>query len=122
MEDNISQRIALLIKELDHTKNSFSNAIGLSNNVTIGRIINENRKPSFEVLQKILLTFNNVNANWLLTGKGEIFLSNTKNSFVSEPALEYSNERHFTNSEIKTLKLLVKIISEASEQPSSIKQ
>lgn len=59
--------------------NSFSKAIGLTNNVTIGRIINEDREPSFQILNKIILTFGSVNANWLLTGKGEIFDSSTDN-------------------------------------------
>lgn len=55
-------------------KNSFSKAIGLSNNVTIGRIINEDREPSFDILTKIIQTYGSINANWLLTGEGEMFL------------------------------------------------
>lgn len=54
--------------------NSFSKAIGLSNNVTIGRIISEEREPGFQVLSKIMETFGSINANWLITGKGEMFL------------------------------------------------
>ena len=56
-------------------KSSFSKKIGISNNVTIHRIINEDRKPSFEVLDKILLTFGSLNANWLMKGDGSMFLS-----------------------------------------------
>lgn len=54
-------------------KNSFSRLIGLSNNVTIGRIINENRHPSQKVLQLILTIFSNINANWLVSGMGEMY-------------------------------------------------
>jgi len=72
MNTDISNRIKLLIDYLNLNKSSFSKAIGLSNNVTIGRIINENRKPSYDVIEKILLTFGNINANWLITGKGSM--------------------------------------------------
>lgn len=70
---SVSERIAQLIKELGYNKNSFSKAIGMGNNVTIGRIINEKRDPSYEVLQKIIQTFGHtINAKWLLTGEGQM--------------------------------------------------
>lgn len=74
MKNLISERIELIIKELGYNNNSFSKAIGLSNNVTIGRIINENREPSYAILERIIQTFGNINANWLLTGNGNTFL------------------------------------------------
>lgn len=74
MKNLISERIELIIKELGYNNNSFSKAIGLSNNVTIGRIINENREPSYAILERIIQTFGNINANWLLTGNGNAFL------------------------------------------------
>jgi plasmid maintenance system antidote protein VapI len=78
MENTISFRFSLIISKLGLTKNSFSKAIGLTNNVTIGRIINENRQPSYEILEKTIQTFGSINANWLLTGEGEMFLENVK--------------------------------------------
>jgi len=69
---SISDRIKLIIKEFGLTKNSFSKAIGLSNNVTIGRIVNEERKPSFEILEKIIQTYGSINARWLISGEGEM--------------------------------------------------
>ena len=86
--ESISQRIEKLIKVLGHNKNSFSKAIGLGNNVTIGRIINENRDPSFEVLQKIMHTFGEqISAKWLLTGEGR--MKAHKKSMLNEPDLVY---------------------------------
>lgn len=40
------ERIKLIIEKEGLNKNSFSAAIGLNNNVTITRIINEHRSPS----------------------------------------------------------------------------
>ena len=86
----IGKRLELLIKELGENKNSFSKKIGLSNNVTIGRIINEDRSPSGDTLTRILQTFGNVNANWLLTGIGSMFMdqstgADNAQSVVNEP-------------------------------------
>lgn len=74
MENTISDRIFLLISKLGYNKRTFSQEIGLSNDVTIGRIVNEQREPSYKILSSIIQTFGNVNANWLMTGKGDMFL------------------------------------------------
>ena len=69
---HIGSRIGQLIEYLGYNKSSFSNAIGLTNNVTIGRIVNGEREPSFEVLQRIIQTFGNISTDWLFKGEGEI--------------------------------------------------
>lgn len=73
MKNTISDRICLLISELGYNKRTFSQAIGLGNDVTIGRIVNEQREPSYKVLNSIVQTFGNIDANWLLTGEGDIY-------------------------------------------------
>lgn len=72
----ISERLQHLISLLGHNPNSFSKALGYSNNnVTIGRIINDtSKKPSVETLEKIFKTFPKVNPTWLLTGDGNPLL------------------------------------------------
>lgn len=74
MENTVSDRVNLLIATLGYNKRTFSMKLGLSNDVTIGRIVNEKREPSYKILTSIIQTFGNINANWLLTGKGEMFL------------------------------------------------
>ena len=51
-------------------KNSFSKAIGMTNNVTITRIINEKRSPSRSTCEKIAKAFPKYNLHWMLTGEG----------------------------------------------------
>lgn len=85
----IGQRIELLINALGLNKNSFSKAIGLSNNVTIGRIVNQDREPSFEIIQKIIQTFGSINARWLITGEGDMF-NNYPSNIINEPVAEYN--------------------------------
>lgn len=48
------ERLELIMKMEGLNKNSFSAAIGLSNNVTITRIINEHRSPSRATCEKIV--------------------------------------------------------------------
>jgi len=66
------ERIIELMKYLNLNKNSFSDEIGMSSNVTIGRIINEKRNPSKTTLEKIVNRFPQINYDWLKTGNGEM--------------------------------------------------
>ena len=71
----ISERIDIIIKYLEMNPTSFSKAIGINNNVTIGRIINDKKSPSFEVLQKIIQQYSSViNTDWLITGQGNMLV------------------------------------------------
>lgn len=66
------ERIQKIMDEEGLNKNSFSKAIGISNNVTITRIINEKRSPSKSTCEKIVAAFPKYSINWLLTGEGEM--------------------------------------------------
>lgn len=84
----VSERIEALIESLDMNQNSFSKALGYTNNnVTIGRIIaDRSKKPSFDTLEKILKTFPQINPAWLLTGSGPMFIEgNNSNAIISNP-------------------------------------
>lgn len=89
MKNSVSYRIRLIMSEFGYNKNSFSKKIGLSNNVTIGRIINEDRSPSYDVLYKIIQTFGNIDAEWLLTGAGKMYKSDKYLQYTSEPQKKY---------------------------------
>lgn len=71
------ERIQKIIDEEGLNKNSFSKAIGISNNVTITRIINEKRSPSKSTCDKIVAAFPKYNLKWLLTGEGEMLNQTT---------------------------------------------
>lgn len=72
------ERIKLIMEQEGYNKNSFSSAIGMGNNVTITRIINEKRKPSRKTLEKISQQFPQYNPTWLLFGTGEVYLPKTE--------------------------------------------
>lgn len=66
------ERVKYIMDNEGLNKNSFSSAIGSSNNVTITRIINEQRKPSRSTCEKIVNAFPKYSLNWLLTGEGDM--------------------------------------------------
>ena len=78
------ERIKLIMEQEGYNKNSFSATIGLNNNVTITRLINEERKPSRMTCEKIAQRFPQYNPNWILTGEGEMYREKEKET-VSTP-------------------------------------
>ena len=68
----INDRIKQLIRVLDKNPNSFAEQIGVKGAVVYNIIRGRRNKPSFDVLNKILVTFMEVNSEWLLRGEGEI--------------------------------------------------
>ena len=74
-------------------KNSFSSAIGSSNNVTITRIINTQRTPSRSTCEKITNAFPKYSLDWLLTGSGEMLNENNvmKENILISPKQQISD-------------------------------
>lgn len=84
------ERIQKIMDEEGLNKNSFSKAIGISNNVTITRIINEKRSPSRSTCEKIVSAFPKYNLTWILTGEGNMLTDITsyeEASPINEPII-----------------------------------
>lgn len=84
------ERIQKIMDEEGLNKNSFSKAIGISNNVTITRIINEKRSPSRSTCEKIVSAFPKYNLTWILTGEGNMLTDITsieEASPIDEPII-----------------------------------
>ena len=77
------ERVELIIEKEGLNKNSCSKAIGISNNVTITRIINEHRTPSRATCEKIVSAFPIYNLEWLLTGEGDMLTDTQSQTFHS---------------------------------------
>lgn len=72
----VQDRILKILEIKGLNKNSFSNAIGIQPQ-TLHHIVSGRRtNPSFEVIQKIVSTYSDINPMWLITGKGSIFIEN----------------------------------------------
>lgn len=94
------ERVKFVMENEGHNKNSFSKAIGMSNNVTITLIINKKRKPHPATLEKIAQKFPKYNPEWLFEGDGEIYNYPyiQENTEKTNPEIENVSERNlFTN-------------------------
>lgn len=90
----INERISLLIKLLDLNNNSFAKTLNVNPTVTFNVISGRNTKPSYDLLEKIAFTFDNINTEWLLKGKGEVFTSGSKTVAPSNPNTKKSVSSH----------------------------
>ena len=68
----MKDKLQLLINsESNLTRSAFAKMLGI-NPATISQIMAGRNKPSYELLQKILLRFPNVNPDWLIVDRGEM--------------------------------------------------
>ena len=57
----------------------FALKIGV-NKATISHILSGRNKPSIDFIYKLLLNYPELDANWLVVGKGNMLINNEKNS------------------------------------------
>lgn len=87
---NINDRISYIINELyKGNKRAFSLSVGVSPAVIENIVGKRKSSPSFEVMNKILSSIDNIDARWLITGDGDMiknkYFYNDKESITSEP-------------------------------------
>ncbi|MGL4780033.1 MAG: helix-turn-helix domain-containing protein [Bacteroidales bacterium] len=83
----MKERIETLIEKESLNLARFADLVGL-NRSALSHILSGRNKPSLDVVTKILQTFPRINSDWLLFGKGEIYLDSvdtgTAQSLFSE--------------------------------------
>ena len=70
----MKDRITLLIKAKNLTAAQFADQIGVQKS-SISHIISGRNNASLDFIQKVLLTYPDVNMDWLMFGKGPLFKS-----------------------------------------------
>ncbi|MGQ9847812.1 MAG: helix-turn-helix transcriptional regulator [Bacteroidales bacterium] len=71
----------LQIENINPSK--FADEIGVQRS-SISHILSGRNNPSLDLIQKILLRFDYINAEWLITGKGEMFKPNREPTLFDE--------------------------------------
>lgn len=116
--------ISLRIKELIELKkmniSSFEKKIGVGNN-SIGTIINRNSNVSGIILSKILITFEDVNIDYLLTGKGEILKQTPSKEYATNETVMKVEEPGPQNEVVLAQKKTIAILEETIEDLRSDK-
>lgn len=93
----MQERFKQLLEEKGLTATKFAALIKV-NASAMSHILNGRSKPGFDVLDKIAQAFPDVNLNWLISGKGELFNTSQKKEKQTETPIQKSL---FENSEIE---------------------
>lgn len=90
MENAVNERIKMIIEECGYkSRRSFSEKIGVAQ-TSLNDIL-RGAEPKYSTLLKILLAEPLISAEWLLRGKGSMFLSDEQH--VDESIVEQLNHR-----------------------------
>ncbi|HAN19858.1 MAG: hypothetical protein A2X13_12830 [Bacteroidetes bacterium GWC2_33_15] len=77
----MKNRIIQFLKENDLTSTRFADVIGVQRS-SISHILSGRNKPSFDFIEKMLIAYPDINAQWLITGKGN--MSNNQPDLFSQ--------------------------------------
>ena len=67
----MSNRLKKWLKFKGLKASVFADRIGV-NRATVSHVLSNRNKPSIDFIQKLLIVFPDLNANWLITGSGEM--------------------------------------------------
>lgn len=109
----ISERIRMIIESHQITAGVFADKIGVQRS-NVSHVLSGRNKPSFEFLEKVLLAFPRVSAQWLLTGnQTEAVVNESLQIEQIETKSRFTNVKNedlkvlSTNSEKKVVKIVV---------------
>jgi transcriptional regulator with XRE-family HTH domain len=108
----IAERIALVIKMHNLTNSSFADKIGVQRS-NISHITSGRSKPGLDFLERVLLEFPRVNADWLITGRTPDKQETTRveNELKEKTVQDSSDTQDQPEVEIgKEVKSLVKVL------------
>ena len=83
----INGRIRVLIQHINLTDNAFAKTIGVTQSV-ISSMFQRNTEPSSKLITAILNTFQDVSAEWLLRGTGEMLISENKSDDKNQKRMD----------------------------------
>lgn len=78
MKELVLQRIIRLSKEKSNSENQFAKLIG-ANQKTINQQLKKERSLSLDTILSVLSSFEDISAEWLLRGEGEMYKTVTEN-------------------------------------------
>jgi transcriptional regulator with XRE-family HTH domain len=99
----MKEQIEEILTNYQLTSAQFADLIGVQRS-SISHILSGRNKPSFDFIQKILLKYPHINADWLITGRGDILnppISNKssensvieQNLFAQPPKIDAINHK-----------------------------
>lgn len=84
----MKDRIIQFLKENNLTSTKFADVIGVQRS-SISHILSGRNKPSFDFIEKMLIAYPDIDAQWLITGKGYMY--------TNQPSLFDQNQSELNN-------------------------
>ena len=84
----MKERIIQFLSENNLTSTKFADVVGVQRS-SISHILSGRNKPSFDFIEKMLIAYPDLNAQWLITGKG--------NMYTNQPSLFNDNNPQISN-------------------------
>ena len=100
--NSIPNRIEIVIKYYNMSYNSFAKSLGLANGTGIKTMIDNNRNPQNQTLNKIVNTYPEIDMNWLRTGTGQM-ISNLPESMSGNDDLTVTAKQVINQLDINNL-------------------
>ncbi|MBT0551274.1 hypothetical protein [Riemerella anatipestifer] len=120
-ELSINERILYLIEnQVNGNQKKFAEKINFAPQVVYNIVSGRKSKPSFDVLNAILSSFVYINAEWLLTGKGEMLKQPQGNIKETPPPVVAEGQSN--NTEVALLRKQVALLEENRLLHQEIKQ
>jgi len=117
MDKNFTSRFEMVVKKLGKNIKQVSDAIDMSH-TGLTNILNGISIPKISVIYSLLELDQSINADWLITGRGNMYINETQTppSPVEEPSQVYESKK--TNTEMD----LMKEVNYLSKQVKQLEQ
>lgn len=124
-EGTISSRIREIIQATGITENAFAKRIGITQSV-IASMFQRGTEPSAKVITSILGKFENISAEWLLRGEGNMLISDNQPKDESAERISMLVDTITTlqatiNEKTKTIQLLEEKLKKAEGELAMLK-
>ena len=98
----MQNRLEKILKEFNLSPSRLADQMGIQRS-GISHIMSGRNKPSFDFLNSLLILFPELDANWLLTGKGEMLKSEVKENVLVKDvqAVHSASKELFTDEHFK---------------------
>jgi transcriptional regulator with XRE-family HTH domain len=83
----MNERIQLILKTKNISASKFADEIGVQRS-SISHILSGRNNPSLDFIQKILKRFPDISSDWILTGKGSMYVEPDLFTTIEEPKPE----------------------------------
>lgn len=85
---DIIERLQEIIRYEQLNVSSFARKIGVGDQTIRGIVVQKRNKPGYEILAKTIQAFTWLNAEWLMTGNGEMVRKELPDTNASSPSLK----------------------------------